>query len=476
MKKNNVKLVKKQLKEIPIFFATDDNYIPYLDVAIRSLIKNASKYYKYTINILNTGIKEENIEIVKRNECENVTISFRDISEDIKPIKNRLKGLYHFSAEMYYRLFIENIFPQYDKVLYLDCDIVVVGDISRLYNTALGDKWIAGVTERLIYNHEVFSKYVKVTTGVDPINYINSGILVMNLKKLREVNLAEQFMYVLSKYNITIDEATLTAKAQNNYWLSNLGVPLYNVGKLLEEHNLLVIRKYDADIDMLINLLEGKEGELKHDAIVVVNNDLLTGNESENYFADDNPNHAVVVNHIDKEKGIVELYNPSTGNTKDTYQLDIFIQSWSESKNYLVLVREKQYEHEYCPNPIDVSGVTLSPDLEELIDTIAENTHNVWAVDKIKKNPGIRYAPKDENGNEIQGHNHFLLPYSELSDEDKEYDIQMATQTIKLLKRIGYRLVNVNTLHRCSSCGEPIEMHHVYCSHCGKKLTWEDFK
>lgn len=282
--------------------------------------------------------------------------------------------------------------------------------------------------------------------------------------------------YLLSKYNITIDEATLTAKAQNNYWLSNLGVPLYNVGKLLEEHNLLVIRKYDADIDILINLLEGKEGELKHDAIVVVNNDLLTGNESDNYFADDNPNHAVVVNHVDKEKGIVELYNPSTGNTKDTYQLDIFIQSWSESKNYLVLVREKQYEHEYCPNPIDVSGVTLSPDLEELIDTIAENTHNVWAVDKIKKNPGIRYAPKDENGNEIQGHNHFLLPYSELSSEDKEYDIQMATQTIKLLKRIGYRLVNVNTLHRCSSCGEPIEMHHLYCSHCGKKLSWEDFK
>lgn len=219
MKKNNVKLVKKQLKEIPIFFATDDNYIPYLDVAIRSLIKNASKYYKYTINILNTGIKEENIEIVKRNECENVTISFRDISEDIKPIKNRLKGLYHFSAEMYYRLFIENIFPQYDKVLYLDCDIVVVGDISRLYNTALGDKWIAGVTERLVYNHEVFSKYVKVTTGVDPINYINSGILVMNLKKLREVNLAEQFMYVLSKYNIDVidpDQAYINFLCRGN--------------------------------------------------------------------------------------------------------------------------------------------------------------------------------------------------------------------------------------------------------------------
>ena len=282
--------------------------------------------------------------------------------------------------------------------------------------------------------------------------------------------------FLLNKYNRDIDETTLTVQAKKNYWLSNLGTPLYNVGRILEENNLLVIRKYDADIDSLIKFLEGQEGELKHDAIVIVNNDLLTEKDSENYFADENPNHAVVVINVDKEKGSVDLYNPSTGNKKDTYKLDIFIQSWLESKNYLVLVREKQYEHEYCPNPIDVDNITLSPDLEELIDTIAENTHNVWAVDKFKENPSIRYAPKDENGNEIPGHNHFLLPYSELSQEDKKYDIEMATQTIKLLKRIGYRLINVNNLHRCSCCGEPVEMHHIYCSHCGKKLTWENFK
>ena len=62
-----VKLVKKDKKEIPIFFATDDNYIPFLDVAIRSLIANASKNYRYTINILNTGIKPENIALVEKN-------------------------------------------------------------------------------------------------------------------------------------------------------------------------------------------------------------------------------------------------------------------------------------------------------------------------------------------------------------------------------------------------------------------------
>jgi len=192
------------LKEIPIFFATDDNYLPYLDVAIRSLIANASKEYKYTINILNTGLQAHNIDIVKQSETDDVTINFRDITNDITAIKDKLKGLYHFSVEMYYRLFIENIFPQYDKVIYLDCDIVVLGDISKLYNIDLEGNWLAGVTCHIVKEHEVFSKYVKASTGIDPINYINSGILLMNMKKLREVNLAEQFMYVLSTYNVDV--------------------------------------------------------------------------------------------------------------------------------------------------------------------------------------------------------------------------------------------------------------------------------
>ena len=57
-------------EEIPIFFTTDDQYIPFLDVAISSLISNASTAYTYRIIILNTGIKQENIDLVKRAERE----------------------------------------------------------------------------------------------------------------------------------------------------------------------------------------------------------------------------------------------------------------------------------------------------------------------------------------------------------------------------------------------------------------------
>ena len=113
-------------REIPIFFSTDDHYIPYLDVAVRSLIKNASKSFGYRIIVLNTGIEPDNITMVKQNECPGFAIDFVDISESIENIKAHFRNVYHFSIASYYRLFIASLFPQYDKIIYLDCDLVVL--------------------------------------------------------------------------------------------------------------------------------------------------------------------------------------------------------------------------------------------------------------------------------------------------------------------------------------------------------------
>ena len=68
-------------KEIPIFFSTDDNYIPYLDVTIKSLIANASRDYEYRIIVLNTGLNEDNVRKVMQNESQGFKIDFIDISE-----------------------------------------------------------------------------------------------------------------------------------------------------------------------------------------------------------------------------------------------------------------------------------------------------------------------------------------------------------------------------------------------------------
>ena len=112
-------MTNDERKIIPIFFATDDNYVQFLDVAVRSLIANASKEYLYKIIVLNTGLNENNTMKIKTLENENFAIEFADISYAVEDLKNLLPNQYHFGLATWYRLFIQNLFPDYHKILYL---------------------------------------------------------------------------------------------------------------------------------------------------------------------------------------------------------------------------------------------------------------------------------------------------------------------------------------------------------------------
>ena len=190
--------------EIPIFFSTDDNYIPYLDIAIASLIENASKEYKYRIVVLNTGLKQEGIDKVKQNENECFKIDFVDISKEVENIKNRFKNVYHFSVVTYYRLFIASLFPQYKKIVYIDCDLVVLGDISELYNTELGGNILAATVEQFVQATEPFQLYAKEAIGVNPKTYINAGVLVIDLDQFRKNKIEEQFVHLITSYDFDV--------------------------------------------------------------------------------------------------------------------------------------------------------------------------------------------------------------------------------------------------------------------------------
>ena len=191
-------------KEIPIFFSTDDNYIPYLDVAISSLIANASKDYNYKIIILNTGLNPENIEKVNLNERDGFAIDFVDISAQIENIKSYFKNVYHFSIVTYYRLFIASLFPQYDKIVYLDCDLVVLGDISELYNTCLGENILGAVTDQYVCSTKEFRLYAQKAIGVNPDTYFNAGVLVINLEQFRKNNIEKKFINLITQYNFDL--------------------------------------------------------------------------------------------------------------------------------------------------------------------------------------------------------------------------------------------------------------------------------
>lgn len=199
----------KQKNKIPIFFAVDDEYIPFLAVALQSLIENSKKENYYLIKILYTNITEENQNKIKKYEAENINIEFVFLSYYINKVKNKLYTRDYYSKTTYFRLFIPDLYPQFDKVLYLDSDIVILSDVADLYNEDMESNLLAAAPDDVIQTIEVFREYAEKVVGVATYkNYFNAGILLMNLDELRKFKFQEKFLYLLEtvKFSVAQDQ------------------------------------------------------------------------------------------------------------------------------------------------------------------------------------------------------------------------------------------------------------------------------
>lgn len=90
----------------------------------------------------------------------------------------------------------------------------------------------------------------------------------------------------------------------------------------------------------------------------------------------------------------------------------------------------------YTPKPIDTSDVILSDDILELCELISENTHEVWSENRI--NDGWRYGEARDDEKKLHP---CLIPYNELPESEKEYDRSTSLQTLKLITKLGYKIV-----------------------------------
>ena len=218
-KEQNAKNVAPEKKKgvIPIFFATDDNYLPFLSVTLESLWENSSHEYDYEVYVLHSGIREEYVEKILRYNKAGMRVEFVDVTARLQEIKDELHMRDYYTATTYFRVFIASMFPQYDKAVYLDSDTVVLGDISDLYNCDLGDNLIAGAPCEGVNSFDVYKRYVAEVDGLDPDYFFNAGVLVMNLKAFREEGFYLQFADLLKKYKFRLiqDEDYLNVICQD---------------------------------------------------------------------------------------------------------------------------------------------------------------------------------------------------------------------------------------------------------------------
>jgi lipopolysaccharide biosynthesis glycosyltransferase len=189
---------------IPVFYACDETYLKYALVSIYSLIKNMGSDCRLDIHILNTGISEETMRPIKRLAGENVSIQFDDVTRKIKEIESQLPLRDYYSMTTYYRIFIAQMFPWYDKVIYIDSDTIVQGDISKMYEIELGDNYVGGVNDPVVSQTEIFADYVEQTLGIDRYDYFNAGVLLINIKAFREEDVLGQFVELINKYSFIV--------------------------------------------------------------------------------------------------------------------------------------------------------------------------------------------------------------------------------------------------------------------------------
>ncbi|MBR4848435.1 MAG: Ryanodine receptor Ryr [Bacteroidaceae bacterium] len=90
---------------------------------------------------------------------------------------------------------------------------------------------------------------------------------------------------------------------------------------------------------------------------------------------------------------------------------------------------------DYVPEPVDTSDVQLPVELDELVEKIAKNVHDVWAQNRLDE--GWVYG---EQRNDTLKTHPCLIPYEELPEMEKEYDRDTAFGTLRLISKLGFKI------------------------------------
>ena len=191
---------------LDICMASDDNFAIHLGISIISIMENNDSDI-INVHILNDRISQNNINHLKaiENKYSSLNIIFYDINQyfsenDVNYIfKETLKDNDFFNLlgiSTFSRLFLEDIIPEeIEKILYLDCDTVVLNDLNELFNINLGDNFIAGVIDIMANINKSFYKGEKKDTP-----FVNAGVLLINLKKWREIKFSQLSLDLINEY------------------------------------------------------------------------------------------------------------------------------------------------------------------------------------------------------------------------------------------------------------------------------------
>ena len=179
-----------------IAFISDETYIMPTCIAIQSIIENCSKLIQYNVFVFTNSCQEHSKQLIKNLENDNIKIKVIDLSTD--KYDCYFKESLSATPTALCKFDLAHLLPNINKILYLDCDILIQDDLYPLYNIDLGDNYAAVVKDmQLVECHNPQNAYLKIHHKY----YFNSGVMLLNLSKLREDNLQQALIHY-KKYGI----------------------------------------------------------------------------------------------------------------------------------------------------------------------------------------------------------------------------------------------------------------------------------
>ena len=223
-----------------VALASDKNYAEFVAVVLVSLFDTNQWQDFTTIHLLSNGVDEETLDKLNQHipsgrgemKVYDIKTLKKDLGIEIPPT---------IALTAYGRLFLPDLVSKdVDRVLYLDCDVVVSSSVEDFYNVEFGEAWIAGVRDTL------YNDYTKTKVGLSAADeYVNSGVLMMNLAAWRENNVTQLCLDFLIEHDGKVlhhDQGIINGVCKDHKIVVH---PKYNATSSYFSHPYSLLKKHN---------------------------------------------------------------------------------------------------------------------------------------------------------------------------------------------------------------------------------------
>lgn len=212
---------KFETKNVPVIFSCSDFFVPYVAGTLQSLVDHTTDEHNYDLIFLHTGIEKYNQKLLLSmvSGKENISIRFINIASIVQA--HHFIANNHVSVETFYRLFANQLLKYYEKIVYLDSDLILLRDVAELYEIDLGNHLLAATVDADHAGEYCGAipgtkKYCdKVLKLKDPFQYFQAGVMVFNIRELnRRFKPNELIEYAEKQEYMYVDQDVLNVKCE----------------------------------------------------------------------------------------------------------------------------------------------------------------------------------------------------------------------------------------------------------------------